>query len=296
MDVDLRKLRYFVVVAQELNFGRAAARLHVAQPALSRQIFALERELGVVLLDRSKRGTALSPAGAIMLRDAQELLGQASALQRKARVAARGRTQLTIGFMPGVLVAGVVNRLRERSPELAVEVIRTDWDDQIDVVTDGRADASFVRLPVTPSHLTVLPLYSEPRLVALARSNPLTRQHVVSLADITELDLLQPPEFHPQWRDAVLATRPDALSEETRQALPIVHTVEEKLEHVAADRGMILVPESAAMFYQRPDVVYRHVDGLDPVVTGLAFDPSRQSPQVRSLVELVRVEPDGTLP
>src|SRR5437879_10514247 len=100
-DVDLRKLRYFVAVAEELHFGRAAARLHIAQPVLSRQIRALEADLRVRLFDRDRRATALTPAGRQLLADAPGLLAAAEGLRRRARQAA-GRTEhFTVAFMPG---------------------------------------------------------------------------------------------------------------------------------------------------------------------------------------------------
>src|SRR5882757_1983443 len=110
-DVDLRKLRYFVAVAEELHFGRAAARLHIAQPVLSRQIRALEADLRVRLFDRDRRATALTPAGRQLLADAPGLLAAAEGLRRRARQAA-GRTEhFTVAFMPGITVTDPVRAL-----------------------------------------------------------------------------------------------------------------------------------------------------------------------------------------
>ncbi|MDT7616441.1 MAG: hypothetical protein QOF00_3888, partial [Pseudonocardiales bacterium] len=99
MDLDLRKLRYFVAVAEELHFGRAAARLHIAQPALSRQIKAFEAELHAELFERSRRSTTLTDAGRRLLDGAGPLLASAVALQRRVR---RDTATLTVGFMPGL--------------------------------------------------------------------------------------------------------------------------------------------------------------------------------------------------
>ena len=288
MDLDLRKLRYFVAVAEELNYGRAADRLHIAQPVLSRQIAQLERELGTVLLHRSKQGTELSPAGALLLDDARTLLGQAAAMQRRARVSGRGRTHFSVGFMPGVTLTPLVRELRARFPDLSLDVVRTGWEDQVDVVHDGRVDLSFVRLPVPRADLTIVPLYTEPRLVVLAEGHPLAARRHLTLADIARLDLLQPPDFHPDWRDAAAAARPGALTT-GRAALPSVSTVEEKLEHVAQGRGIVILPRSATEFYTRADVVCRPVDGLGPGETGVAYAPGRPSPVLAAAVELAKV-------
>jgi DNA-binding transcriptional LysR family regulator len=283
MDLDLRKVRYFLAVADELNFGRAAERLHVAQPVLSRQIAALERDLHVQLFERSSRGTRLTPAGAALLEEARTLLGRATAWQRRARLAARGRSHLTIGFMPGIIITAATTELLRQFPELTIDVVRTGWDDQVAVLHDGRVDASFVRLPVADDGLVVVPLFEEPRVVACAQGHPLASRADVTLADVAEFDLLQPPDSQPEWRDAVRARRPSAL-QAARDDLPVVRTVEEKLEHVASGRGIVLLPESTAMFYSRPDVVYRYVADLPPTGTALAYEASRgNSPELVAL-------------
>jgi DNA-binding transcriptional LysR family regulator len=281
-DLDLRKLRYFLAVADELNYGRAAARLHIAQPVLSRQITALEHELGVALFARSKRGTQLTEAGLLLREDARALMQTAAALQRRARVAGREGQHFTVGFMPGIIVTPAVRLLQEQCPGLRVDVVRTSWDDQVEMVHDGRVDASFVRLPVPRRGLTVIPLFCEPRVVALPASHYLADRKVVMVADLVPLDLMQDPDAVPEWRDLVAGARPSALTLD-RACLPTPHTVEEKLEHVAAERGVVVLPESTAMFYTRPDVVYRYVADLPPGEVALAFEARRSSPLLEAL-------------
>jgi DNA-binding transcriptional LysR family regulator len=99
-DIDLRKLRYFLAVAAESNFGRAAARLHMTQPALSRQIQSLETEVGVRLFERDRQGARLTPAGEQFRKDAEQLLELSVAAQRRARQAARPPSLFSVGFMP----------------------------------------------------------------------------------------------------------------------------------------------------------------------------------------------------
>jgi DNA-binding transcriptional LysR family regulator len=283
-DLDLRKLRYFVAVADELNYGRAAERLHIAQPVLSRQITALEHELGVALFARSKRGTQLTEAGLLLREDARALMLTAAALQRRARVAGREGQHFTVGFMPGVIVTPAVRLLAERFPGLRVDVVRTSWDDQVEMVHDGRVDASFVRPPVPRRGLTLIPLFREPRVVALPASHFLADRDVVKVADLVPLDLLQDPDAVPEWRDLVAESRPTGLSLD-RVGLPRPRTVEEKLEHVASGRGVVVLPESTAMFYTRPDVVYRYVADLPPGEVALAFEARRSSPPLDALAQ-----------
>lgn len=191
MDVDLRKLRYFVAVAEELHFGRAAEALHIAQPVLSRQIKAFEVELCVELFCRSRRGTELTTAGRQLLEDARPLLSSATALQRRARLAAREGAVFTIGFMPGILVSPVARAFAETCPALELDVLGTTFEDQAEVVHDGRVDISFVRMPVRSRGLTLVPLYSEERVVALPVWHPLVEQTSVEVNELAAEHLLR---------------------------------------------------------------------------------------------------------
>ncbi|HJY01836.1 MAG TPA: LysR family transcriptional regulator, partial [Streptosporangiaceae bacterium] len=130
MDVDLRKLRYFAAVARHRNFSRAAQELHIAQPVLSRQIRALESELGAVLFVRDRNGAQLTPAGTQLALEAEPLLAAAEALRRRVAQAARKAGQFTVAFMPGLIVTGPVRAFGDAHPELTVEVLRTSRADQ----------------------------------------------------------------------------------------------------------------------------------------------------------------------
>ena len=270
MDLDLRKLRYFVAVADQLNFRRAAEHLHIAQPVLSRQIRALEDDLKVQLFVRDHRETRLTAAGEQLKADAGPLLTDAGALQRRLARAARGTTTFTVAFMPGLTVSEPVRRLREQHPGLAVDVLRTDWGSQTDVLHDGRADVSFVRRPLDPDRLTVRPLFTEPRVAMLLARHPLAGRRSLRLADLAGETLLQDPAAVPEWL-ALAGDRP----------APAVRlrprTVEEKLEHVAAGQGFVLLPRSAATHYRRPDVAALRVSDLGPTEVCLAWVASRRS-------------------
>ncbi|WP_438296049.1 LysR family transcriptional regulator [Streptomyces sp. HUAS TT7] len=147
MDVDLRKFRHFVAVADELHFGRAAERLHIAQPVLSRQIRALEDELGAELFARDRRCTFLTAAGEQLLEDTPSLLSRRRR-SSGACSAAEDTARFTIGFILGITVTSAVLALTAWHPKLDVWLPRTSWDDQVEVLRDGRVDVSVVRLPV----------------------------------------------------------------------------------------------------------------------------------------------------
>src|ERR1700722_13743772 len=144
VDLDLRKVRYFVAVAEQLNFGRAAQALHIAQPVLSRQIRALEQELKVRLLERDKRATRLTPAGEALLEDGRALLAAADAARRRVSDADAGTRVFTVGFMPGLIVTPAVREFSRLHPEVRVEVLRTDWLNQTDTIHDGTVDVGYL--------------------------------------------------------------------------------------------------------------------------------------------------------
>ncbi|NJP13187.1 LysR family transcriptional regulator [Streptomyces thermoviolaceus subsp. thermoviolaceus] len=281
MDVDLRKLRYFVAVAEELHFGRAAERLFIAQPALSRQVRALEEELGVQLLRRDRRGTALTPAGAQLLEDALPLLAASAAMVRRVTAAATEKPVFTIGFMPGITVTPAVRALKERHASVSVRLVRTSWNDQVEVLSDGRADVSIVRLPVDQNGLTVQPLFTEPRLAVLPADHPLAGKPAVGVVDLADDHLLQDPEAVPEWRDVARELRTGE-----RDDVPPLHSVEEKLELVASGAGICVLPLSTAAFYTRPDVVAVPVDDIGPSRVCLAWIAARRSRLIRDFAEV----------
>ncbi|MDS0135907.1 MULTISPECIES: LysR substrate-binding domain-containing protein [unclassified Amycolatopsis] len=273
MDFDLRKLRYFVAVAEELHFGRAAARLHIAQPALSRQIRALEDELKTPLFVRDRRSTVLTAAGEQLLTDARDLLAAAEAVHRRVTAAAEAKPVLTVGFMPGLVVTPAVRALARQG--IAVRLLRTSWHDQVEVLHDGRVDVSIIRLPADQRGLTVRPLFTEPRVVMVPAGHRLAGKESVPVTELADEHLLQDPDAVPEWRDIALELRrPD------RPEVPRIDSVEEKLELVAAGAGISVIPLSTATFYTRPDIIGVPVEDIGPNQVSLAWLATRRSPLI----------------
>ncbi|QRP49885.1 LysR family transcriptional regulator [Amycolatopsis sp. FDAARGOS 1241] len=282
MDVDLRKVRYFVAVAEELHFGRAAERLHIAQPVLSRQVRALEEQLHAQLFVRDRRSTELTAAGRQLLEDSRTILAAAEALRRRVALAARGTSTFTIGFMPGLTVTEPVRALTARHPELSVELVRTTWDDQVEVLHDGRADVSLVRLPVPPRGLTVRPMFGEPRVAILPVTHRLAGKESVEVADLAEEHLLNDPDAVPEWRAVATELRAGGAARPRG-----FRSVEEKLEHVAAGLGIVIVPLSTSEYYTRGDVTHVPVSDLPPSRLAVAWVASRRSRLIYEFAELV---------
>jgi DNA-binding transcriptional LysR family regulator len=191
VDLDLRKVRYFVAVAEELNFGRAAERLYIAQPVLSRQIRALEKELGAQLFVRDGSGTQLTRAGTQLLADASLLLAGADAARRRVAQAARATSTFTVGFMPGLTVTEPMLALSAAHPDLTVEVLRTTYTNQVTVLHDGRADIGYIRMPADLTGLQPSALFSEPRVAVVPAAHRLAGKEAVSIHDLADEHLLQ---------------------------------------------------------------------------------------------------------
>jgi DNA-binding transcriptional LysR family regulator len=174
--------------------------------------------------------------------------------------------------MPGLIVTDAVRAMQGRHPQLTVNVLRTSCDDQTEVIHDGRADVSYVRLPADQRGLLSQPLLTEPRVAVLPDDHRLAGKTAISIADLADEHLLQDPEAVPEWRD--IATE---LHTRHRRNAPIFRTVEEKLEHVAAGHGIVLLPLSTAAFYTRPGVSYTHVSDIPPNQVCLVWDATRRS-------------------
>jgi DNA-binding transcriptional LysR family regulator len=260
-DLDLRRLRYFLALAETLNYGKAAEALHLAQPALSRSIATLEGELGVTLFDRSRAGTRLTPTGELLREEARELLRAAEGLQRRIRVP----ESVTIGFPPGAILTPVVRHLEAAFPGLRVEVVRTSMAGQIAGLRDGRLDASLAHRPFDDTGLTVADLYTEPRAVVLPVGHPCAGKTELALADLAGDRLLQPAATVPGW--------PGPAADFDPAAAP---TVEEKFENVAAGRGVVVIPESATQYYRRPDLTFARVTDLPELQACMVIEASRR--------------------
>src|SRR6202043_2905025 len=140
VDLDLRLVRYFVVVADHRHFGRAATALRVAQPSMSRQIRRLEQQLGARLLDRTPQGTRLTEAGEVFLPKARALLRSAAQAAAAAKAAAQP-SRITIGYTPGLIITPAVRQLRRQHPDADVQSLHLEWNEPREALLDHRVDA-----------------------------------------------------------------------------------------------------------------------------------------------------------
>jgi len=293
--MDLRQLRYFVAVAEELHFTRAASRLHLAQSALSAQIVALEREIGAPLLTRSNRRVALTAVGAALLPQARELLADADRVLAEARAhAQREADTLTVGCLgavPGELLSAVLRELAQARPGACVEVHAFDFAQIQDSLTEARADVAFLYLPYEEERqgeVEVIPLVDEPRVVLMAASHPLAARATVTPADLAEETFISHSAAVPTiWRDFWLLC--GELGRRPRVHPHTADTLEEWLHLIAQGEGIDTAPTLISRYYPWPGI--RFVPLVDAAPATLAVVRRRSAtgePLVDAFVELAR--------
>lgn len=192
--MELRHLRYFVTVAEERHFGRAAARLHMSQPPLSQQIKSLEKELGVLLLNRDRRGVSLTEAGAQLMDHARQVLSHAEQTQHVARQIREGsRGRVRIGFVGSGLygiVPDLIRRLKRQEPEMTLVVGEIETGDQLDALVDGHLDLGIVRPPLEEPNLHSQDIAEEPLVLAVPRAHPFAAHRRVALSELADDDFV----------------------------------------------------------------------------------------------------------
>jgi DNA-binding transcriptional LysR family regulator len=297
-DMELRHLKYFVAVAEELHFRRAAERLHVAQPAVSEQVRKLEGELGVRLLERTPRSVALTNAGSAFLDEARLTLEQLEVAERAARGARDGELhRLRIGYVPAFLPASVplaLQRLASSMPQVESSMQQGDALELREAVRSQRLDAAIVSLPGRTADLRATAL-DEQRVVAVL---PVGHRHaVVSQVRLAQLAperiVVLPRRVDRALHDAIVTSLRNAGLAPTLVELPDGH-VEQALLAVAAGTGMALLPESVAERYAAPALRFVPLEGDQPVFATVALTRSDGAhlPTTAFLHELMRA--DGT--
>lgn len=259
--MELRHLRYFLAVAEDMNMTRAAKRLHMSQPPLSRQIRQLEDELGVALFSREGKHLALTEAGRYLVSQAERLILLADEMKEGAlRVGRSGQRWLNIGFVPSNLygfLPELLRRYRAENPAVEVELNEYMTLHQLEALKRGRIDVGFGRVLIADAAIESEVLFEEPLFAVLPVDHPLASRSAVSLAELApEPFLLYPSRPRPSYGDHVRALfQARGLAPSVTQEVNEVQTV---LGLVAAGVGVSLVPRSVQKM-RADDVVYRPI-------------------------------------
>jgi DNA-binding transcriptional LysR family regulator len=285
---ELRHLRAFLAVAEELSFTRAARRLGVAQPALSQTIRALERELGVVLFERSTRSVALTDAGAEFAADLAPGVNAVQAAVRRAR--AEEAAVLRVAFKAGgvgPLLTEVLHAFSAAHPGVRIVLQRLEWADGTTGLRAGDCDVALVRPPVDTTGLRTVVLLTDRRVVALPATHRLARTPRVHIDDLADEPVVHggpdaPAALQDYW---TVNPRPDG-----RAPLlgPAARSNEEMLEHVALGAAVAIAAATVPGYHPRPDVAFRTLEGLPPTPLLLATSAHPPTRLTRSFEDVAR--------
>ncbi|RSD24893.1 LysR family transcriptional regulator [Amycolatopsis eburnea] len=276
--MELRTLRYFVAVAEELHFGRAAARLHMSQPPLSRAIKQLESDVGAVLLLRSATGVTLTPAGAALLAEARSLLDQAD--RARVRVAAAaGEAVLTVGILGDSTdphAVRLADTYRRRHPDVEVRVRDADLTDPTCGLRTGLVDVALTRGPFDETGLSVHELRTDPVGAVLRADDPLAARDHLDLADLAGRRWFRFPDgTDPRWQSYWHGGEP-------REG-PVVRAVQECLQAVLWNGTVGLMP----LGHQPPgDLVVVPLPAMPPSPVVMAWQQGNANPLVRSFAHI----------
>ncbi|WP_433253999.1 LysR family transcriptional regulator [Streptosporangium sp. CA-135522] len=283
VDLEVRELRYFQAVAEELNFTRAARRLGIAQPPLSKAIRQMERRLDTNLFVRNSHQVALTPAGLRLLDEARRVLDAVSAAVHRTRRAARSALMITA--KPCVttdLLRHIVSAVTGLPDAPRIEVAVSGYGEQSGMVRDGRADLALLGSPYDLRGLDAEPLVAESRVAALPRTHPLAARASLACRDLADLPM-------PQWPSANAAERDywagrDTVPSGEPLIGPTVHDNSQLLEAVALGQAVALVPASFAKWYIRDDIVYRPVRDASEYTIAIAWREGLRDPWIARVV------------
>lgn len=246
--MELRHLRYFVAVVEEQSFTKAAEKLFIAQPPLSRQIQNLEAELGIALFERGSRPLKTTQAGYFFYQHAVKILANAEEMKSMTKRIGLVERTVTMGFV-GSLLYGLLSRIvylyRQQQPHLKIELVEMTTLEQVKALKEGRIDVGFGRLRISDPALSRILLREEPLMLAVHSSHPLAKQKEgIYLSDIVDENIFLYPSAH----TPSFATQIQGLFSEYNlepQNLRLVREIQLSLGFVAAGEGVCIVPESA---------------------------------------------------
>jgi DNA-binding transcriptional LysR family regulator len=292
--MELRHLRYFVAVAEELHFGRAAERLHMAQPPLSQQIRQLETEIGFDLFRRTKRSVQLTEAGQLFLDRVRVIFAQVDQAIEIGRQASRGDLgQMIVGFVGSAaynVLPPILQAMRTQVPGVGLELRELTTVQQLQWVAEGNIDVGFVRPPVDLPEIESEVIFQEPLMVALPECHPLCQSETVAVRSLRNEPFIQFPRvLAPGLYDPIISLCQQAgFSPNVVQEAIQMQTI---VSLVAAEMGVAIVPASLQNL-QRKGVVYKPLAEITPLVAIALVWRKFPSPAVQRFVEVAQMAID----
>jgi DNA-binding transcriptional LysR family regulator len=285
IDLELRLVRYFIAVADHGNFSRAAAELHLAQPALSRQIQRLEHRVGTRLFERTPSGAALTAAGAAFLPEAHALLRAA----RRAALTVRAHAavgKLIVGYVEDLVVTPAIRELRDRHPGAEIGARHLECNEQR-ALLDGTVDVLVARAPLmTPTaEVKVIELYDEPRVLVVPAGHPLAARAVVSPDDFAGEQFICP---HGGARAIYPAADHQPVEPGPVSSAPNDESFEDRMELVASGQAVALLPIGDRRATLRPDLVTVAVEGVPASTVVVATRAADPNPMLTEFLDAAR--------
>jgi DNA-binding transcriptional LysR family regulator len=286
MTGELRLLRYFIAVAEELHFGRAARRLGIAQPPLSMAIRRFEHQLGVELLRRTSRSVQLTAAGESLLRGGRRVLALYAETLAEIEGQARGeQRRLRLGF-DATTVAATTRFVRDFGavqPQIELDVRSLSGGSGLAEVVDGSVDVAVVRPPVGDPSLQSLVVLEEPRIAVVNPAHPLARRTSATLAELRGEPLVLPRGTYGGWTGGHWIS--SRLTDAARAAAPAAASIEELVIRVAAGHAVGVIPESLADSVRSAGFAQVHLIDAPPSAVALVWRPSGAVASVRAFVQ-----------
>lgn len=289
--MELRQLQYFITVAEELHFGRAAKRLNMTQPPLSQQIQQLEEELGIILFRRTKRVVELTDAGKFFLEGVNGSLEQLDEAIESARRAARGEIgTLTIGFVGSAtydLLPPLIRTYRNQYPNVEVKLRELATPQQLEELYHRKLDIGFLRPPIESDILTTEVVHETPCILALSIHHPLAQEEHITLAQLQNdpFILVSRNVWQGFYDDIVFMCHRAGYSPNIKQEATEYHTV---IGLVAAGVGIAIVPAALQNFALK-EVVYHNIEDMtNTVKMAIAYEKERMSKETENFIKVMK--------
>lgn len=290
MDLQTRQLRHFVVLAEELHFTRAAARLHLAQQALSSQIARLEEQVGARLFERTTRSVALTDAGAALLEETRHAL---VALDRGIRAARshqrRHASVLRLGFMVSAaleLTRPIVHEFEESHPGIKLEMEEFRYDDPSVGLATGDVEVALLRPPLSTPNLEFEVLFVEPRVIAVPDDDPIAARPAVSVHEILDRPLFYPRSNDPLWTAFWMLE--DHREGRRAPLATCVTTLAEEIEGVATGKGFVITALAAARYAAHPGVTFVPIEDIPGSEAAVGWRADRETWAVTEFIDVAK--------